>query len=443
VGWGSFNGLTATLDGKKLDEVKAQVHLRRLLLLVHLLEDKSYELTALDEIKVNDISAIGVKVTAKGQRDVKLYFDKNTGLLAKIEWHIFEDGANKEVLEEQFPSDYKEIDGLKTAMKEVWHRAGKKVLEMAYSEVKYREKIDAQEFVKPAVSGVLDKLPATHAGDVIYGRKFGTALTMDVFTPKKDANGAAIILVVSGGWISDSEFLNSGLFTLFLGEPLKRGYTVFAVVHGSQPKFTIPEAIADINRAVRFIRYHAKDYQIDADRIGITGASAGGHLALMQGTAGDAGNPKASEPVERVSSRVQAVACLYPPTDFLNYGDKGRYAFAADGLLAAFRTAIDVREFDAKTGLLERLDEKKAKELARKISPITHVTAASPPTLIIHGDADKIVPIQQSEAIMARFKEAGVTAELVVRKGRGHDFANGDKDVAAMTDWFDKHLGKK
>src|SRR6266478_5402430 len=98
----------------------------------------------------------------------------------------------------------------------------------------------------------LDKLSATRTADVIYGRKFGTALTLDVFTPKKDANGAAIVLVVSGGWVSDNKTINSALFAIFLGELLNRGYTVFAVVHGSQPRYTIPEAIADINRAVRY-----------------------------------------------------------------------------------------------------------------------------------------------------------------------------------------------
>ena len=103
--------------------------------------------------------------------------------------------------------------------------------------------------------------------DVVYGRKFGTALTMDVFTPKANANGAAVVWVVSGGWFSAHEAINPG----FIAELLNRGYTVFAVVHGSQPRFTIPEIVKDMNRAVRFIRYHAKDYHIDPDRIGITG----------------------------------------------------------------------------------------------------------------------------------------------------------------------------
>src|ERR1700733_10030890 len=133
--------------------------------------------------------------------------------------------------------------------------------------------------------------------DVVYGRKFGMALTMDVITPKSNVNGAAIVWVVSGGWFSAHEAINQGFF----GEWLKRGYTVFAVVHGSQPRFTIPEIVKDMNRAVRFIRFHAKDYQIDPERIGITGASAGGHLSLMLGTAGDIGEKQARDPVDQTS----------------------------------------------------------------------------------------------------------------------------------------------
>ncbi len=103
--------------------------------------------------------------------------------------------------------------------------------------------------------------------DVIYGRKFGTALTMDVFTPKEKPNGAAVILVMSGGWISSKDQIQP----IFVFDMMKRGYTVFAVVHGSQPKFTIPEIVSDLHRAVRFIRTNADDFQIDPNRIGISG----------------------------------------------------------------------------------------------------------------------------------------------------------------------------
>ena len=156
--------------------------------------------------------------------------------------------------------------------------------------------------------------------DVIYGRKSGLALTMDVFTPKSGRNGASVVLVVSGGYFSTRDAIAPALFRALLN----RGYVVLAVVHGSQPQFTVPEIIGDVNRAIRFIRHHAADYAIDPDRIGATGASAGGHLSLMLGAASKGPKPESNDPVERQSSRVNAVACFFPPTDFLNFGAPGR-----------------------------------------------------------------------------------------------------------------------
>src|SRR5436190_21903789 len=95
-----------------------------------------------------------------------------------------------------------------------------------------------------------DNAPVKRTEDVIYGRKFRTALTLDVFTPEKQ-NGCAIFFMVSGGFFSSHEAINPGAYRPLLD----RGYTVFAVVHGSQPKFQIPEIMQDVNRAVRFVRY--------------------------------------------------------------------------------------------------------------------------------------------------------------------------------------------
>jgi len=92
----------------------------------------------------------------------------------------------------------------------------------------------------------------TRTEDVIYGRKFGTALTLDVFQPAKP-NGCGVVYMVSGGWFSDHGGINAKMYAAFLD----RGYTVFAIVHGSQPKFTIPEITQDIHRAIRFVRHNA------------------------------------------------------------------------------------------------------------------------------------------------------------------------------------------
>ena len=253
--------------------------------------------------------------------------------------------------------------------------------------------------------------------DVIYGRKYGTALTMDVFTPKKDAKGIGVVFVVSGGFFSSHEAINPSFIRPFID----RGFTVFAVVHGSQPRFTVPEIIQDMNRAVRFIRHHAKDYGIDPDRIGVYGGSAGGHLSLMLGMAGDKGDPNAKDPVDRESSRVQAVACFFPPTDLLNFGKPGKEMIHATDHQPPFRAAFDYRELDKKSMLwLPITDDQRLRDITRQISPITFVTPDDPPTLIIHGDGDTLVPLQQSEVIVEKFKKTGVEAKLVVKKGAGH-----------------------
>jgi acetyl esterase/lipase len=281
-----------------------------------------------------------------------------------------------------------------------------------------------------------DEPAAARKEDVIYGRKYGTALTMDVFTPKR-ANGAAVVIVVSGGFFSSHEAINPA----FARPLLERGYTVFAVVHGSQPRYTIPEIVQDMNRAVRFIRHHAKEYGVDPGRIGVSGASAGGHLSLMLGTAGAAGDPDAKDPVDRESSRVQAVACFFPPTDFLNFGKPGKELIHAKDHAPPFRAAFDYRQLDPESRLwVPVTDPARLREITRDISPVTHVSPDDPPTLIIHGDADTLVPLQQSEEIVAAFEKAKVPSKLVVKPGFGHGWLTMAQDMNTLADWFDEHL---
>ncbi len=282
----------------------------------------------------------------------------------------------------------------------------------------------------------------THREDVIYGRKFGTALTMDVFTPKENANGAAVIWVVSGGWYSDHNSIQPAAPFCPVRELTKRGYTVFAVVHGSQPKFTIPELLQDMHRSVRYIRSHAAEFKIDENRIGITGASAGGHISLMQGTAGNEGDPKSPDPVNRVSSRVQAVACFFPPTDFLNYGKPNEDAIGR-GILKDYAAPFAITEVNARKVFVPVTDEAKIIELGKQVSPINHATPDDPPSLIIHGDKDLLVPIQQAEIMVAKLKEIGVPAELVVKPGAVHGWPDVAPDQVRIADWFDKYLAKK
>jgi acetyl esterase/lipase len=264
--------------------------------------------------------------------------------------------------------------------------------------------------------------------DIIYGRKHGTALTFDVLKPEKP-NGLGVIFVVSGGWFSSHDAINARPVTPLLA----RGYTIFAVVHGSQPKFQIPEAIADMHRAVRFIRHHAARWGVDPDKLGVTGGSAGGHLSLILGTQGGPGKADAKDPVDRASSAVQAVACFFPPTDFLNYGAPGVDGVGF-GILKGFKPAFGPRS-DTEEG---------RKELGREVSPIYFLTANAAPTLIIHGDADTLVPIQQAEVFVKRAQELGVKAQLLRREGKGHGWKDSEPDLNAIADWMDEHLrGRK
>ena len=282
------------------------------------------------------------------------------------------------------------------------------------------------------------------ARDVIYGRSWGTSLTMDVFTPKRNANGVGVIWVVSGGWYSAPEAINDQTIAWFAKALLDRGYTVFAVCHGSAPRFTIPEAINDLNRSVRFIRHNAKKYRIDPVRIGIMGGSAGGHLSVAQGVNPLPPNEKSPDPVDRVASNVQCVGCFFPPTDFLNYGGEGKSAIGAGGLLAPFQASFDFRIFDDKVKKFVTVtDEKKVREIATQVSPIYHVDPNDPPTLIIHGDADVLVPYEQATRIMKKFEEAKVDAKLVTKPGANHGWPGIDKDTLTIADWFDQHLLKK
>jgi acetyl esterase/lipase len=282
------------------------------------------------------------------------------------------------------------------------------------------------------------------ARDVIYGRSWGTSLTMDVFTPKGKRNGLGVIWVVSGGWYSSPEAIGGTNITWFVKPLLDRGYTVFTVCHGSAPRFTIPEAITDINRAVRFIRHNAKTYNIDPDRIGIYGGSAGGHLSVTQGVNPAPPNEKAPDPVDRVPSNVQAVACFFPPTDFLNYGEPGKMAVGAGGLLQPFQASFDFRVFDDKVRKFVTVtDDKELRAIATQISPLYHVDSKDPPTLIIHGNADALVPYEQATRIMKKFEETGVDAKLITKPKAGHGWGGIEKDTLTIVNWFDAKLAKK
>lgn len=268
----------------------------------------------------------------------------------------------------------------------------------------------------------------SHLVDVVYGHKMGMALTMDIFTPAK-SNHIAVVFIVSGGWVSSQSNINPGLAKIFTD----RGMTVFEVCHGSQPKFQIPEIATDVLRSIRFVRTNASKYDIDPNKIGVSGASAGGHLSLMLGAYGSEGKADATDPIDRASSAVQAIACFFPPTDFLNWGAEGKSALDVP-MLQVFYPAF---------GITKTTPKEEVTNLAKVLSPIYRVTPSYPPTLIFHGDADRLVPIQQSEIFMKKLQEAGVPHKFEIRKGKGHGYPEMVPDLIMCADWFSKYLGGK
>jgi acetyl esterase/lipase len=254
-------------------------------------------------------------------------------------------------------------------------------------------------------------IPVAIDADVVYGHKMGMALTFDVLKPAK-ANGAGVLYMVSGGWIS--RWSPPEQTAERFDDLLRDGFTVFAVRHGSSPLFKVPDAVDDVRRATRYIKANASEWSVDPGRLGVFGGSAGGHLSLMLGTSGDAGDPAAADPILREGSRVAAVVAYFPPVDLTGItGPNDRFP------------ALD---FDP--------------SLSQSVSPIFQVSADDVPSLMIHGDQDELVPLRNSERIVEAFKGAGVATELIVLAGAKHGFEGQQAEAAtqAMLRWFRTHL---
>ncbi|MGD9723046.1 MAG: prolyl oligopeptidase family serine peptidase [Pirellulales bacterium] len=268
--------------------------------------------------------------------------------------------------------------------------------------------------------------------DVVYGHKDGLALTLDVLTPATGAKGIGVVLVSSGGWKSeksdvpgpDERRRNTEHWVQGL---LRGGYTLFVTRHGSAPRYYVPEMVDDIRRSVRFARHHADRFHVDPQHLGITSGSSGGHLSLMVAMTGDDGQSDAKDPILAESSRVQAVVAWFPPTDLINWGKPEGYREIEQS-----RPGFFANIFGKVTDLEGQL---------RSISPIYAASADDPPLLLIHGDKDRTVPLQQSEVLQARYAELGLPVELIVQPGGGHTYWPGILDqYTAVAAWFDKFL---
>ena len=257
-----------------------------------------------------------------------------------------------------------------------------------------------------------------------YGQ--GASHLFDLYKPRAATQPLALVVWVhGGGWRSGSkENVNQALRLVC------RGYAVASIDYRLSDEATLPSQAHDVKAAVRHLRANAAALGIDPERIALFGSSAGGHLVSL---AGSSGGVAALEDLRlgnaTTSSRVQAVACFFPPTDFLNWGKPSEDAVGF-GPLIKFKPAFGPRSDTA---------EGRA-ELGKEISPAHFVRSNTAPTLIIHGDLDRLVPIQQAKIFEERCRKENVPFKLEVKEGKDHGWKEMDKDMALCADWFDQHL---
>ena len=265
--------------------------------------------------------------------------------------------------------------------------------------------------------------------DLVFAESHGVGLLMDIFTPTGEKNGLAIVDVISGSWHSNRGKLRdherAQMFDIFC----THGYTVFAIRPGSVTKFSVPEMVAHVEGGIRWVKSHAADYAIDPNRLGLVGASAGGHLASLVAVT----NGRTTEDSPKDDASVWAAGVFFPPTDFLSYGGREIDPKTEPGI------GVLLQDLAFPNGL-DQLSDEQIRERIVAISPARRVTANAPPFLIFHGTADPLVPIQQSRVLLAALQEKGVPAELIVKLRGGHPWPTIHEEVEVLAKWFDREL---
>jgi acetyl esterase/lipase len=261
--------------------------------------------------------------------------------------------------------------------------------------------------------------------DVEYGTAGDVKLKLDTFVPKepKSKKLPCLVWIHGGGWEGGNKSSGRGLLTPFVATGEFVGVSVGYRLTGVAPW---PAQIHDCKAAIRWIRAHADELGIDPDKIGVWGASAGGHLVAMLGTSGDVKEVEGDCGSPDCSSRVCCVCDYFGPTDFVGY----------EGYVAAS---------EKKNGAIYKLfggSVKDKMDLAKQASPVNFVTKDDPPFLFLHGTKDPLVPLSQSEALDKKLKEAGVDSKLIVIHGAGHGFG-GEEINKRVSSFFARHLQGK
>lgn len=258
--------------------------------------------------------------------------------------------------------------------------------------------------------------------NICYAKVDGQDLLLDLYRPKDAGEPLPLIVWIhGGGWQGGDKkhFPIRGL--------VQDGFAVASINYRLTGTAIFPAQIHDCKGAIRFLRAHAGRFGIDPNSVGVAGDSAGGHLAALVGTSGGVRNLEGQIGGNTAySSAVQAVCDWYGPTDFMIFADPDQFDPQRHPVVEALLGGpVDQR-----------------KPLARSASPITYVDRKDPPFLIMHGDKDTVVPVQQSRRFYERLKKAGVPAELIVVEEAGHGFPD-SKPIEQVRDFFTKTLKKK
>lgn len=285
--------------------------------------------------------------------------------------------------------------------------------------------VSAQERPGQAPSQVGPKRPPLPQGvqaqrDVEYVEGGGKRRSLDLYLPDDARKPMPVVVWIHGGaWWSGSKdnCPAIGLTT--------RGYAVASLNYRLSQDGIWPAQIHDCKAAIRWLRANAAKYNLDPKRFGVWGASAGGHLVAMLGTSGDVKALEGDQGNLKQSSRVQAVCDWFGPSDFVS--------------IANAPSNLKHNGVDSPGSKLIGGPLPENKDKAAAASPITYVTTDDPPFLIMHGDQDMVVPLQQSEVLQDALAKAKVDSKLHVVKGAGHGF--GGPDIQRLiAEFFDKHL---
>ncbi|HLI48356.1 MAG TPA: alpha/beta hydrolase [Chthonomonas sp.] len=257
--------------------------------------------------------------------------------------------------------------------------------------------------------------------NVPYGEVGGVKLLMDVYLPKTaPSKRPGIVLVHGGGWVGGDKIFYANIGKAFA----EHGYDAFSVNYRLAPKFHYPAQLDDVQRAVRFLRAHAADYDLDPQRIGAMGDSAGGYLVAFLGLCDTRDN---SDPaLANYSSKVQCVVDFYGPTDFTIPPEQAHINAFVANLLTMY--------FGKKPG--------EDPTLYREASPVIYASKSAPPFLILQGTADTLVPPDQSERLYDALHKAGANVTLLLAYGLPHAFLSPQPDLYfdIAEKFFDRYL---